>query len=148
MMRAEDRYDSLIRYYAELNHLDWLMIKAQIKAESNFNPMAKSPVGAQGLGQFMPPTWNEWGHGSAYEPEANIDATCRYMRWLLKQFNQDDRKALAAYNWGIGNVKKLLARVGGRGWISGLPDETQDYLVIINRFYVEYQHELLHKRPI
>lgn len=149
MLREEDRFDSLIRYYAELNNLEWLKIKAQIKAESNFNPGAESPVGAKGLGQFMNPTWREWGNGfSVLDPEANIDATCRYMRWLLRQFDQDERHALAAYNWGIGNLKKLLARLAAEEghadtWIGHLPDETAKYLVKINQFYVDYQHEIL-----
>jgi membrane-bound lytic murein transglycosylase D len=150
-MKENDRYDSLIRYYAEQNNLDWLQIKAQIRAESAFVPGARSRVGAKGLGQFMPPTWNEWSLNlrdqgfdcwDVYNPEHNIIAMCAYMRWLLKQFNQDLRHALAAYNWGIGNMKKLLAsKTDGIPWVSGLPDETKKYLIRINGYYTEYLKE-------
>jgi soluble lytic murein transglycosylase-like protein len=146
-MKEQDRYDSLIRYYAEQNNLDWLQIKAQIRAESAFDPSAVSRVGAKGLGQFMPATWKEWsanvGPGAdPCNPEYNIIAMCAYMRWLLKQFNQDLRHALAAYNWGIGNMKKLLAsKTDGIPWVSGLPDETKKYLIRINGYYTEYLKE-------
>lgn len=51
-MEAQDRYDSLIKYYAEIYNVDWQLIKAQIKAESNFVPDAKSWCNAKGLSQF------------------------------------------------------------------------------------------------
>jgi soluble lytic murein transglycosylase-like protein len=146
MLNEHDRYDSLIRYYAERNNLDWLQIKSQIKQESAFDPVAGSRVGAKGLGQFMDPTWSEWSGNlreqgfdcwDVYNPEHNIMATCAYMRWLLRQFNQDIRLALAAYNWGIGNVKKTTAKHGD-SWFSRLPDETKKYLVRINENYNDY----------
>jgi soluble lytic murein transglycosylase-like protein len=159
-VRKEDRYDSLIKYYADENLLDWLKVKAQIKQESAFDPDAKSSVGALGLMQFMPPTWKEWYDGTPglqvvvqqlklvdpRDPEDAISAGCRYNRWLLRYFKQDERKALAAYNWGCGNVRRVEAEFGD-AWISHLPRETADYLVKINRNYVDYQHELLQKRP-
>ncbi len=148
-MRSEDRYDSLIKYYADFTNLDWHKVKAQIKAESAFNPRAKSGAGAKGLGQFMPPTWVEWGTGDIYNPEDNISATCRYMRWLLNSLNQDDRLAFAAYNWGIGNVKKAIgydtASYDISAFIAALPSETKKYITRINQYYVDYQHEELQK---
>jgi soluble lytic murein transglycosylase-like protein len=162
-MRAEDRYDSLVQYYAALNNLDWLRVKAQIKQESLFDPDAKSPVGARGLMQFMPLTWKEWQDGTPglqeiveelklihpQDPEDSIRSGCHYMRWLLRQFDQDYSKALAAYNWGIGNLKKLLARPGlemNGPWISHLPKETATYLRKIHEYYVEYEHEQISRR--
>jgi soluble lytic murein transglycosylase-like protein len=137
-MKPSDRYDSLIQYYAKQNNLDWLMVKAQIKQESNFDPNARSHAGAKGLGQFMDPTWKEWsGDSDVFNPELNIGATCRYMRWLLKQFNQDLRAALAAYNWGIGNVKKAIAK-HGFAWLGTAPLETIQYLRKINENYNDY----------
>ena len=59
-MKKDDRYDSLIKFYAEeagFNGKDWLRFKAQIRAESNFDPDVISPVGAKGLAQFMDATW-------------------------------------------------------------------------------------------
>ena len=137
-MRNEDKYDETIQQHAKANRLDWLKIKAQIKQESAFDPNAVSRVGAQGLGQFMPRTWDEWGRGDdPFDAEANILATCRYMRWQLDRFNQDWEKALAAYNWGIGNVRKQVAKLG-EGWKAGLPYETSHYIEQIKKFYVEY----------
>jgi len=138
-MRAEDRYDSLIRYYAEKVGLesDWLQLKAQIKAESEFNPKAVSAVGAMGLGQFMKATWGEWGKGGdAFNPEHNIDAQARYMKWLLGRVTNWDC-AFAAYNWGIGNVLKVWQ---DPYWKTKLPLETKNYLVRIDTFYQEYKH--------
>jgi soluble lytic murein transglycosylase-like protein len=134
----DDRYDSLIQYYAWLNNLDWLQVKAQIKQESNFDPRAVSSAGAKGLGQFMPPTWKEWsGDSDPFNPELSISATCRYMRWQLKQFNQDLRLALAAYNWGIGNVRRVV-RDYGSTWLQHAPDETIKYIRRINENYNNY----------
>ena len=59
-----DKYDGLFKKYGAANNIDWLLLKAQVKAESNFNPNAKSPVGALGLAQFMKATWLEWQDGT------------------------------------------------------------------------------------
>lgn len=116
-MQPQDRYDSLIQYYAENHGLDPRLIKRQIEAESSFNPRAVSPAGAMGLMQFMPATWEEWGEGGdPFNPEESIKAGCRYMRYLYDRFPEipdpDERYrfALAAYNAGIGNINKCLAR--------------------------------------
>ena len=137
-MRKEDRYDSLIKYYAEeegFTGKDWMRLKAQIKAESAFSPNAQSGVGAKGLGQFMDPTWREWGKGhNVFNPEANIDAQARYMRWLLNRVTTWEC-AFAAYNWGIGNVLRVWQ---DPNWKQRLPQETKDYLERIERYYEEY----------
>lgn len=134
----EDLFDDELRRLAKAAGVDWLRIKAQIKQESAFDLRAKSPVGAMGLGQFMPATWEEWGLGhDPFDPTANIDATCRYMRWLLDRFRGDWLRALAAYNWGIGNVRRVVAKLGDK-WRSGLPYETSHYLDQVQKYYNEY----------
>ena len=137
-MKKEDRYDSLFKYYAEeagFTGKDWLMLKSQVKAESAFCPTAQSGVGAKGLSQFMDPTWKEWGKGqNVLNPEASIDAQARYMRWLLNRVTTWEC-ALAAYNWGIGNVLRVWQ---DPNWKSRLPQETKDYLERIERYYEEY----------
>jgi soluble lytic murein transglycosylase-like protein len=138
-MNQQDRYDSLIKWYAQANGLEWRRIKAQIKQESLFDPKARSHVGAKGLGQFMPPTWAEWGKGQdPFNPEANIEATCRYMRWLVDRFPGDYDKALAAYNWGIGNVRRVVLAHGDT-WRNALPQETDTYLARINGYWGAYK---------
>lgn len=113
-MEPVDRYDSLIRYTCQrYNWPWWLRIKAQLLAESSMNPKAVSPVGAKGLAQFMPPTWEEWGKGEdPFNPEAAIDACVRYMQWLYARFDgipEPDRYqfALAAYHAGLGNIQRM-----------------------------------------
>ena len=136
-MKRDDRYDSLFRFYAEEAQFvgnEWLWLKAQARAESNFNPTARSPVGAMGLGQFMPATWNEWGKGSADNPEENIRAQAKYMHWLLSRVTTWEC-ALAAYNWGIGNVLRVWQ---DPQWKSKLPKETRDYIARIQQFHEEY----------
>lgn len=136
-MRAEDRYDSLFRFYAEEAQLvgkEWLCLKSQVKAESNFDPRAQSGVGAKGLGQFMDPTWNEWGKGDVFDPEQNIRAQAKYMKWLLGRVTTWDC-AFAAYNWGIGNVLRVWQ---DPNWQAKLPEETRNYIFRINKFHEEY----------
>lgn len=152
-MNANDRYDSLFKYYAEQHGFegkDWLRFKAQVRAESNFNPNAQSPVGALGLAQFMPPTWKEWKDGTPgiqdmanalwlidpRDPEDAISAQAVYMKWLLKRVTTWEC-AFAAYNWGIGNVLKIWT---DPHWKSQLPEETRDYIARIEKFYQEYSH--------
>lgn len=76
-----------------------------------------SPVGAQGIAQFMPATAAEMGI-DPLDPFAAIDAAGRYLKSLYRQTG-DWAKALAAYNWGIGNVK--------RKGLERAPLETRNY---------------------
>jgi len=143
---AHDRYDSLFQFYASARKIEWRLLKAQVKAESVFKPRAASTVGAKGLAQFMDPTWNEWKSkvpeaqfSTPYEPEAAIAMQAAYMSWLLSSFGGDIELALAAYNWGIGRVKK--ASEGGKKWSAieaNAPAETRDYVKKIMGFKKEY----------
>lgn len=116
-MRMQDRYDSLIRHYAEGWDLNWRRIKRQIEAESSFDPLAESPAGAVGLMQFMPETWAEWSpHPDAprTNPEWSIAAGCAYMAHLYGCYREipDELEryccALAAFNAGRGSVNQCL----------------------------------------
>ncbi|MDI3348891.1 Membrane-bound lytic murein transglycosylase F [Mycoplasmopsis arginini] len=93
----------------------------QMMAESNGNPNAKSRVGAEGLMQFMPATAKQY-RVDVKNPESSIDGGARYMSDLVKQTGSYD-KALAAYNWGPGNLKKH--------GIDKAPKETRDYVAKI-----------------
>lgn len=156
-MTKDDRYDSLYQYYASLHdELDWLFLKAQGKAESNFDPMAESAVHAKGLAQFMDKTWEEWRDGTPgiqdippgmnltsmdpFNPEAAIMAQAALMAWLLRYYHSDKQFALAAYNWGCGNVNKLRGNSNGEFDLfkAHMPTETQGYVDRIMQFYQTY----------
>ena len=79
------------------------LLAAQLYAESNFNPFARSHAGAQGIAQFMPGTARAYGLDNPFDPEQAINAQAHMMRDLLRQFSSVPL-ALAAYNAGPGAV--------------------------------------------
>ena len=103
---------------------------AQIYAESNFNPFAQSPMGAQGIAQFMPGTARGYGLSNPFDPDESIDAQAQLMHDLLERFAAVPL-ALAAYNAGPAPVAacgcvppypetrayaaKILGLLGGAG---------------------------------
>jgi soluble lytic murein transglycosylase-like protein len=143
-MIATERYDSLFVYYAELNDVDPMLLKAQVKQESAFDPDAVSRVGASGLTQFMPATFKEWSkklgleHSSEFNPEHAIASQAAYMASLLKRYHNDTRYALAAYNWGMGRVDHEWK--DPEPWetdIQQMPQETREYVMRISKTYQE-----------
>jgi hypothetical protein len=101
------------------------LIRSVIRTESAFDPRAMSPAGARGLMQLMPATAAELGVTDPFDPEQNIMAGTRYLRQLLDRYNGDLDHALAAYNWGMGNVD--------RHGLARLPEETRNYLLRIKQ---------------
>jgi hypothetical protein len=99
-------YDAIIAAAAERHKVDNALIKAVIKAESNFDHRAVSPKGAQGLMQLMPQTASNLQVRDSFEPEANIEGGVRYLRYLINVYGGDLRLALAAYNAGEKAVAK------------------------------------------
>jgi soluble lytic murein transglycosylase len=143
---VSDRYDSLIHHYAAQRSVPWTLIKAQIRQESRFDPEAVSPRGAVGLMQFMKPTWEDAkrftplpNDADRRNPEHSIAAGCAYMRWILDQLavQGDMTKALVAYNYGIGNLRRLLAAYGAL-WQTHLPAEPLNYFQRIAVYEREY----------
>jgi hypothetical protein len=88
------------------HRIDADLITSVIHAESDFNPKAVSPKGAQGLMQLMPGTAARLGVLDAFDPFANVDAGTQYLRDLLVRYNGDMAKALAAYNAGPSRVQQ------------------------------------------
>lgn len=124
------QYDGLIAGAAERYQVDDALIKAVIKAESNFNHRAVSPKGAQGLMQLMPQTASSLQVKDSFEPESNIEGGVRYLRYLLNVYKGHLPLALAAYNAG----EKAVARYGGIPPYS----ETQNYVKRVMENYRRY----------
>jgi soluble lytic murein transglycosylase-like protein len=117
--------DRIINQAASDHGVEPGLIRSVIRTESAFNPRAVSPVGAQGLMQLMPGTAAELGVTDPFDPEQNIMAGTRYLRQLLDRYDGDLDHALAAYNWGMGNVD--------RHGLTRLPEETRNYLERVKR---------------
>lgn len=109
--------------------------------ESAGNNKATSSTGAKGLYQFMPDTSYEYskslfGTGtrdaSTLSPEQQKAMSAAYFKDLLKEFNGDVNEAVAAYNWGQGNVEKDV-KAHGADWLDYAPQETQNYVEKYNR---------------
>ena len=86
--------------------VDPLLVHSVMHAESNFNPLAMSPKGAQGLMQLIPATAQRFGAADPMDPKQNIEAGVRYLKYLQKRFPDDLTLAIAAYNAGEGAVSR------------------------------------------
>jgi soluble lytic murein transglycosylase-like protein len=128
-----NKYDHLISKAANKFNLDSALIKAVIKAESNFNHKAVSKVGAQGLMQLMPKTASSLKVEDSFHPENNIEGGARYLRYLLTSYKGDLTLALAAYNAGEGAVAKYHYNVPPYR-------ETQNYVKRVLSFYKTYSN--------
>jgi hypothetical protein len=104
-------YDDLIAKASERYRIDSALVKAVIKAESNFNHRAVSPVGARGLMQLMPATAATLQVKDSFHPETNIDGGVRYLRYLMNMFNGNLPLVLAAYNAGENAVMRHNNRI-------------------------------------
>jgi hypothetical protein len=128
------KYDHLISSAADKFNLDSALIKAVIKAESNFNHKAVSHVGAQGLMQLMPKTASALNVKDSFHPEKNIEGGARYLRYLLNLYQGNLTLALAAYNAGEGAVAKYNYNIPPYR-------ETQNYVKRVLSFYQSYSKE-------
>src|SRR5512139_1051285 len=121
------QYADLINSIAEDNGVDPALVRAIIRAESNFDKRAISRKGAQGLMQLMPGTAGRYAVGNAFDPAENIRGGVRHLRSLQDQFPGQLHLAIAAYNAGEGAVSRY----------KGIPPyaETRQYVARVLRLY-------------
>lgn len=127
-------YQAEIAAAARQHGVDEAIVRAIIHAESAYNPMALSRVGAQGLMQLMPATARRFGVSDAFNPQQNIQGGVKYLAWLLKRFNGNLTLAAAGYNAGEGAVDKY----------DGVPPykETQRYVQRVGLLADRYRGNL------
>jgi soluble lytic murein transglycosylase len=124
--------DRAIARHSRQHDLSPALLRAIIKAESNFDPAAVSRAGAVGLMQLMPETAVKLDVRDPYDPDENIGGGARYLRYLLDRFNGNLPLALAAYNAGERRVEQYQT----------LPPikETRRYVFKVLRYYRAFIH--------
>jgi membrane-bound lytic murein transglycosylase MltF len=150
----------LFRKYGAQYNVDYLLMAAQGYQESTLDHSVKSPVGAIGVMQVMPPTGKELNVGDIHELEPNIHAGVKYMRFMMDQYFKDEpmdtlNKGLmtfASYNAGPGRVRQLRREAEKRGlnpnvWFNNVERvaserigrETVTYVSNIYKYYLTYR---------
>ena len=126
-------YDPLIREIADRYNVEYALVKAVIKAESDFNRLAVSPKGALGLMQLMPETAARHQVRNVFLPRDNIEGGCRHLRLLLDRYGGNVTLAVAAYNAGTQRVEDA----------AGVPPiaETREYVARVLRYRLAYLRE-------
>lgn len=128
-----EKFQSYIQQASSRFGVEASLIKAIIKAESDFDPNALSKAGAQGLMQLMPKTAKSYNVHNSYNSKQNIMAGTEHMKYLLGKYKNDLTLALAAYNAGETAVNK-------HGGIPPYP-ETQRYVQKVFKFKQEFEKE-------
>lgn len=145
--------DDLFRKYGAKYSIPWALLKAQGMVESALNPNAESQKGAIGIMQVMPDTFKDIKKRLPHlkdirDPESNIEAGAFYLAWLIqeiKKLNPHPKDivplSLAAYNWGIGNIIKIIKKTGKASWLSifeHIPNETKNYVKKVIFLFLKY----------
>ncbi len=124
---SPEEIDQAITMAAARHNVDPNLVRAVVKVESNFNSNAVSRKGAMGLMQLMPATARSLNVKNPFDPEQNVDAGVRHLKYLLENYGGDVNLTLAAYNAGEGAVARS----------AGVPhySETQNYVRRITNLY-------------
>jgi membrane-bound lytic murein transglycosylase MltF len=151
---------AMFKKYGAQYDIDYLLMAAQGYQESTLDQEVKSPVGAIGVMQVMPPTGKELNVGDISKVDANIHAGVKYMRFMMDQYFKDDpmdplNKGLmtfASYNAGPGRIRQLRAETKKRGldpnvWFGNVERvaserigrETVTYVSNIYKYYITYK---------
>ncbi len=139
---SERELEPVIKRHSSQQQLHPALIRAVIKAESNFDPRAVSRAGAIGLMQLMPQTAARMDVHDMYDPDDNVAGGTKYLRQLLDRFHGNLPLALAAYNAGENIVDRYQA----------LPpiDETRQYVRKVLRYYRTFlvRDGVITERPV
>jgi len=151
---------AIFKKYGAQYGVDYMLMAAQGFQESTLDQNVKSPVGAIGVMQVMPPTGKELNVGDISKVEPNIHAGVKYMRFMMDQYFKDEpmddlNKELmtfAAYNAGPGRLRQLRRETAERGlnpnlWFNNVERvaserigrETVTYVSNIYKYYVTYR---------
>jgi len=125
------KYDALISDASERYGVSFPLLKAIIKAESDFDPHAVSKKGATGLMQIMPENFKPLGIRDPFDPWQNINAGARYFKQMYDRFKGKLALSLAAYNAGPTAVDRYKT----------IPpyEETEEYVRRVLKYYYNYK---------
>ncbi|MCF8067030.1 MAG: lytic transglycosylase domain-containing protein [Desulfobacterales bacterium] len=131
--RSTDKYDDIISTASSTYGVSFSMIKAIIKAESDFDSMAVSKKGAMGLMQLMPENIESFKIKNPFDPKENIMGGANYFKDMMKRYNGKLTLALAAYNAGPTAVDEH----------NGVPPfkETEAYVKKVLKYYYNYKKQ-------
>jgi soluble lytic murein transglycosylase-like protein len=138
--RESAAFDQLIRESCERYGVEFALVKAVIKAESAFDPLALSRAGARGLMQLMPDTAALHQVTHVHDPRDNIDGGVRHLRLLLDRFRGNLTLTLAAYNAGPETVARY----------NGVPpyEETHEYVQRVLQYRESYRQRSMLDHPL
>ena len=128
----QEKAAELVRKLAPEYRISPALALAIIRAESNFDPNARSAKNAQGLMQLIPETSARFNVKKPFDPVQNIRGGLAYLRWLLAYFRGNVMLVAAAYNSGEGTVERYR----------GVPPyaETRTYVERIKRYFRRDRH--------
>lgn len=132
--KKEVPFGSIIYKEAKKNGVRPELVAAVVEAESRFKPTARSGAGAVGLMQLVPRTGRWMGAKDLTNPQQNVAAGAKYLKYLSERFDGNETKIIAAYNAGEGNVKRF----------GGVPPfkETRKYVVKVRNYEQEYKNRV------
>ena len=129
---STEKYDNLISDASERYGVSFPLLKAIIKAESDFDPLVVSKKGATGLMQIMPQNFKSLGIKDPFDHWQNINAGARYFKQMFDRFNGKLSLSLAAYNAGPTAVDRYKT----------IPpyEETEEYVRRVLKYYYNYKN--------
>jgi soluble lytic murein transglycosylase len=129
---STNKYDDIIANASQQYDVSFPLLKAIIKAESDFDPQAVSKKGAKGLMQIMPENFKPLGIKDPFDPSQNIHGGARYFKQMYDRFKGKLSLSLAAYNAGPTAVDHYKT----------VPpyEETEEYVRRVLKFYYNYKN--------